>query len=65
MGKVVINTFSILDVLTAVGGMWKIIGSAAAFILTPLLFKAFYTALANYLIDKEDDKKLVDELKNS
>jgi hypothetical protein len=55
MNNIELATQDISMALVSVGGIWKIISVFAAFIMVPLLFKAFYESLAEYLIQKEDD----------
>ena len=55
MNNIVITTQDISMALVSVGGIWKIISVFAAFIMVPLLFKAFYESLAEYLIQKDND----------
>ena len=55
MNNIVLATQDISMALVSVGGIWKIISVFTAFIMVPLLFKAFYESLAEYLIQKEND----------
>ena len=55
MNNIELATQDISMALVSVGGIWKIISVFATFIMVPLLFKAFYESLAEYLIQKEND----------
>ena len=56
-----VNTRGIGNVLSSVGGTWKIISATASVIMMPLLLRSFYYSLAEYLIKKEDAKKRLNE----
>ena len=50
MNTVAIATYGLLDLISKAGGMWKVITAAAAMIMAPLLYKAFYNELASYFM---------------
>lgn len=54
MRKVTVEVNAITDLVTNLGGVWKLITVIAGMILIPLLRYAFYDQLARHLIRKED-----------